>query len=174
MDMLQPDDLRIFSKTAAGAAEVTARSAGLSPTVRRVLILIDGHRTVAELAPMVRPGEIPDVIGELVTRGFIVTSGSPQAAPPPPVATPIAPAPATLSEMNDAGRYISLDEAKRRLVRALTDRLGPVADMLALKIERAESADELRVRLRDADRLIIALMGHAAAEDFRRVLRRGF
>ena len=39
----------IFTKTERGHAEITSRAGGLSPRVRRVLIFVDGKRTVAEL-----------------------------------------------------------------------------------------------------------------------------
>ena len=42
----------IFTKTERGHAEITSRAGGLSPRVRRVLIFVDGKRTVAELRDM--------------------------------------------------------------------------------------------------------------------------
>ena len=52
-------------------AEVAARSAQLSMTSRRVLIMMDGKRTLDELATLVRPGEIEAI----VTRWFHATRG---------------------------------------------------------------------------------------------------
>ena len=42
-----------------------------------------------------------------------------------------------------------LKEAKRRAVRELNDRLGPEADVMAMRIEACRSIDEFRERVRD-------------------------
>ena len=55
----------VYSKTPKGVAEVAARSAQLSMTTRRVLIMVDGKRTIDELAVLLRPGEIDAVITQL-------------------------------------------------------------------------------------------------------------
>ena len=57
-------------------------------------------------------------------------------------------------------------------VRELTDRLGPLAESLAVRIEQCRTAEELRVRIRDAERLLAGMMGEAAAVDYMRALRR--
>lgn len=40
----------VLVKTARGSAEIAQRSGALSSLERRLLVLIDGHRTVADLA----------------------------------------------------------------------------------------------------------------------------
>ncbi len=46
---------RIFSKTPLGTQEMASRSLGLTPLQRRVLILLDGKRSLADVAVLV-PG----------------------------------------------------------------------------------------------------------------------
>jgi hypothetical protein len=67
---------------------------------------------------------------------------------------------------------LTLAEARRRAVRELTDRLGPDASTMSIRIEQCGNADELRDRLREAERLVAGLLGEAAAQDFVRSLRR--
>ena len=68
------DGSLVYSKTPKGVAEVAARSAQLSMTTRRVLIMIDGKRSIDELAVLLRPGEIDAVITQLESAGLIQRS----------------------------------------------------------------------------------------------------
>ena len=162
------DEARVFRKTAAGQVEVTARSGSLTLSMRRALIMIDGKRAVAELATLLRPGEIDSVIPALLEMGYI----EPVTAPAPEQPATIAAAPRTLSDVSDPNRFMSIDEAKRRVVRELTDRLGPEAEFLAIKIEQCSSVDELRARIRDAERLLANAINEKTAQEFRQALRR--
>jgi len=65
----------IYAKTAKGAEEVRTRSAGLSPTARRVLIMVDGKRDENELRLVVRTGELEGVLATLVAQGLIEECG---------------------------------------------------------------------------------------------------
>ncbi len=169
------DEARVYRKTAAGQIEVAARSGSLSLATRRVLILVDGKRSVAELAPLL-PGEIGSAIDMLVEKGYIEPAGSVDAAPVAPAApaasATVSPAPRTLSDVSDPSRFMSIDEAKRRAVRELTDRLGPGAEYIALKIEQCRGVDELRACLHDAERVLVNTLGERAAQEFRLALRR--
>jgi hypothetical protein len=143
---------------------------------RRVLIMMDGRRTVDELAVYVRAGEIDAIVTQLESAGLAEKAGAAapatvapraveQAAAGPP--TVAAPAP----DERDLAP-ITLDEAKRRAVRELSDRLGPDADLMAMRIEDCRSIDEFRERVRDAERFVTAALGAAAAQDYLRALRR--
>ena len=66
------DGTLIYAKTPKGVAEVAARSQQLSMTSRRVLIMMDGKRTVDELSQLVRPGEIDAIVSQLESAGLIV------------------------------------------------------------------------------------------------------
>ena len=58
-------------------------------------------------------------------------------------------------------------EARRRAaVRGLTDQVGPLAETLAIKIERARTADELRPLLATAVQVIGNARGRGAAADY--------
>ena len=173
------DETLVYSKTAKGIAEVAARGGALSLASRRVLIMIDGRRTIVELAPLLKPGEIDAVIATLESQGFVQRAGSESARPS---TRTIEALPATvvgtldvntvMNEGSDERNLLTLDEAKRRAVREIMDRLGPDGDQMAQRIERCRNADELRERLREAERLIAVFFNDAVAQDFVRALRR--
>jgi len=164
----------VYSKTPKGDAEVAARSAQLSMTTRRVLIMVDGKRTVDELAVLLRPGEIDAVITQLESAGLIQRNSATHAIDVPTVAGRVleSVAPTTQGGAPDEQNPMTLDEAKRRAVRELTDRLGPGAESLAIRIEGCKTIEDFRERVREAERLVMAALGQAAAQDYLRALRK--
>lgn len=60
-----------FAKTETGQQEIQRRSLGLSPLVRRILVLVDGQRSGQELAAFAAGGDIEAILGELVEKGCI-------------------------------------------------------------------------------------------------------
>jgi hypothetical protein len=172
------NDKLVYSKTPKGVAEVAARGGALSMAARRVLIMIDGKRSLGELAAMLRNNDLDSTIGLLETQGFVQRAGGGSA-------------PATISgglrieepvrealDVNTVSNDIedrpllTIEEAKRRAVRELNERLGPEAEIMSVRLEQTRSADELRDRLREAERLVAGLLGEAAAADYLRALRR--
>jgi hypothetical protein len=65
----------VYAKTARGVVEVGARTNALSPSARRVLILIDGKRSETELARVVKEGELQPIIVTLRGLGMIEEVG---------------------------------------------------------------------------------------------------
>ena len=173
------DGTLIYAKTPKGVAEVAARTAQLSMTTRRVLIMMDGKRTIDELSMLVRPGEIETIVDQLESAGLAQRAAED---------TPAAPAPATLNGrdtethasstlsapvMDDRDLTpITLEEAKRRAVRELNDRLGPDAEVVAIRIESCRDIEEFRERVREAERFVTAALGAGAAQDYLNALRR--
>lgn len=58
----------VFTKTAEGQQEIQKRALGLSPLVRRVLVLVDGQRTGQELAAFVGDADIEPILRELLEK----------------------------------------------------------------------------------------------------------
>jgi hypothetical protein len=180
------NDKTVFAKTPKGSAEVAARGGGLTMAARRILIMIDGKRSLGELSAMLRSSEIESVIGLLEAQGFIQRSSGASGGPPTVFgntridepARELPPLPRetldvnTLSNEVDDRPLLTIEEAKRRAVRELNDRLGPEAEIMAVRLEQTRTADELRDRLREAERLVAGLLGEAAAADYLRALRR--
>ena len=167
------DGTLVYTKTPKGIAEVSLRSAQLPMTTRRVLIMVDGKRSVDDLAVLLRPGEIDGVILQLETTGLIHRVLHSTSLDVPTVfgrddAMPPAPAGSSSEDPNP----MTLDEAKRRAVRELNDRLGPDAESLAIRIEQCRTIESFRERVREAERFVSAMNGPAAAQDYLRALRR--
>jgi hypothetical protein len=169
------DGTLVYTKTPKGVAEIAARSAQLSMTTRRVLIMIDGKRSIDELAVLLRPGEIDAVITQLETAGLIQRNSATHAIDVPTVTGRVLDtvSPATQGGTpTDEQNPMTLEEAKRRAVRELTDRLGPGAEALSMRIEGCRTIEDFRERVREAERLVTAAMGPAAAQDYLRALRK--
>ncbi len=178
----------IYSKTAKGVAEVAARNGALTPAMRRVLIMVDGKRTAAELQLVARDGEFESIVAALLERGMIEQTGTveadipdwvddeeatvvmdsprgPDAIPAPraaaqPAAAP-APAPAPAPP-----KAPTLEERKRMAVRALYDRLGPYGEEAAARIQECKTLEELGERLKHACRRIALFRGEQAAREY--------
>jgi hypothetical protein len=176
------DATLVFAKTPEGVAEVTKRVAGLSLQARRVLIMIDGSRSIGDLSPLLPEGEIDAVIALLQSRGLIYDTGQfePDQEGPRTRGDPVL-APNTSADLGaptgqDAPTeervYLTIEEVKRRAVRELNERLGPDAESIAMRIERSASIEELRERLREAERLVARMISEASAQEFVRAMRR--
>ncbi|MCE2644863.1 MAG: hypothetical protein LW835_06505 [Burkholderiaceae bacterium] len=169
------DERLVYSKTPKGTAEMAARSAALSMGARRVLILVDGKRTVADLAPLLKPGEIDGVLAQLEAQGFISRNQSFEPTRPATRALDLSVSldVSTVGGLVEERNLLTLDEAKRRAVRELIELLGPDGETMSLRIEQCRNGDELRDRVREAERLVAGVLGEASAQDYMRALRRG-
>ncbi|MDH5264884.1 MAG: hypothetical protein OEX21_09065 [Betaproteobacteria bacterium] len=143
----------VFHKTEAGAREMASTAHGLSPKLRRALILVDGTKAVAELATAFRPGEIEVILSELQGRGLVTLAGG--ALAPVEKSPPASAAPAG----GGAIPAEHFEEVRRRAMREISDRLGPNGDPLALKIERCKTPEELRAALREAEKILASFLG---------------
>jgi hypothetical protein len=79
---------------------------------------------------------------------------------------------ATGAVIDDRDNPITLEEAKRRAVRELNDRLGPEAESMAIRLENCRTIEQFRERVREAERFVAAALGQAAAQEYVRALRR--
>jgi hypothetical protein len=154
----------IYRKTAKGVAEIETRAHRLPPRLRSALILVDGKRDTDDLRGLV-PLQADEALAYLQGEGFIeavgetLRSGSEGSAEP--AAAPAAPAPAA------ADKPSADFEAFRRLaVRLLNDELGPAAEMLSMKMEKARSLGELQPLLQQAVNLVGNVRGRSAAQAF--------
>ena len=137
----------IYRKTPLGVAEVESRALKIPQRLRSLLIMIDGKRSAASLAAM---AHAEACIAELHAQGLIepaVTPAEPPSAPQP------------------AARPAASFEASRRLVvRELNDALGPAAETLSIRMERARSVDELRALLPHALQVVASMRGRAFSQ----------
>jgi hypothetical protein len=74
----------VFTKTEIGQQEIQTRSLGLSPLVRRILVLADGKKRGRELAAFLPSADgIRAVLEELLSLGCLRAEGGNQAASQP-------------------------------------------------------------------------------------------
>lgn len=64
-----------YVKTPSGSGEVENRSGALTPKERRVLIVIDGKRTLAEIQSMTMAEDLASTLAKLEESGFIAVVG---------------------------------------------------------------------------------------------------
>lgn len=158
------DENLVFHKTEAGAREVGAPGLGLAPKLRRALILVDGSKSVTDLAPMFRPGEVEAILAELQSRGLVSLEGG-------------AVAPVTASEPGSAPAAAvsaeQFEEIRKAAVREISHRLGPNGDALALKVDRCRTPEELRIALREAEKILASFLGAEYGRAFAQKVGRG-
>lgn len=77
---------RIYAKTAQGQQEIQSRALGLTPLARRVLVLVDGHRSGKDLAAFVPGNDIEVHLTELLTRECIAAVATAAVPAPAPAA----------------------------------------------------------------------------------------
>lgn len=78
-----------FAKTETGQQEIQKRSLGLSPLVRRVLVLVDGQRCGKDLATFAGDADIDAILGELVEKGCIEAKPREKTDKPVQAAAPV-------------------------------------------------------------------------------------
>ena len=175
------DGTLVYSKTPRGIAEISLRSAQLSMTTRRVLIMIDGKRRVQDLSVLGAQNDIESAIASLENAGLIQRVAYQSSIDVPTIngrdtdagfSSALA-GPSTSGGLDDREpNPMTLEEVKRRAVRGLHDRLGPEADALAMRIESCHTIEEFRYRVREAERLISIALGPNAAQEYLKALRR--
>lgn len=100
--------MTVFAKTTLGLEEIQQRTLRLPLLTRRVLLLVDGRRTVAELATLAGNADVAGLLADLQQRGCIervAAAPAPRAAParaPAPAPEPPA-APAAVPGLEPAG-----------------------------------------------------------------------
>jgi hypothetical protein len=141
------EDTTTYRKTDKGTQEVADRAFGLEKHVRRLLIMIDGNRGVAELSVYVRAGEFKNTLTRLVAGGFIEMVSAGQRTPGRVTHAPAA---------NDPVVFAGI---KARAMAEIHGRLGPVSNLLVTEINSCPSPLELREKLRNLENALVHLLG---------------
>ncbi|RZT95222.1 hypothetical protein [Rivibacter subsaxonicus] len=162
----------IYRKTDKGQAEIATRVHHLAPRLRSGLIMVDGKRTDEELRKMILP-PADETLQALIKDGFIeaiaVTADrpSPRATPaagdPQPAAAPAQSAPTA-----PVLAALTADEVRKRAVRWINDKLGPVGEGLSIRLEKAKSREDLRTALASAENVVRDQLGAGRLAEFQR------
>lgn len=155
----------VYRKTDKGVSEIPTRAARLAPRLRSALILVDGRKTDAELSQLILT-DAPGTLASLLAEGFIevLTTLAERPVERPVERRPVAPGAAPPRQA--AGDGVEFELLRRDAVRALNDQLGPAAESVAVKIERAKTMPELQPLLVLGAKLLRSARGSAAAETF--------
>jgi dsDNA-specific endonuclease/ATPase MutS2 len=153
----------IYSKTADGQNEIETRARRLTPRARSALILVDGKRSNVELGKLVQQAD--ETLQALLEQGLIevVATVSSRSAAKDEGPTSV---PGPASAPSPALAMVEFEATRRDAVRAINDLLGPEAETLALKIERASDELQLRSALERAVAYIANARGGGAATQF--------
>ncbi|QID18017.1 hypothetical protein G3580_10405 [Nitrogeniibacter mangrovi] len=138
-----------YAKAEKGLAEIETRAFGLSPKLRRVLILIDGQRTLESLKSMLGFDELEKMLDELTHQGFIeaVASGHDGGGEAADVAADPDAALANLPESRPAG---DLDKAKNFIINTLVHFHGQYTKLdLMRAVKACDSHGALRALYAD-------------------------
>jgi hypothetical protein len=154
----------ILAKTAKGQDEVKSRTHGLAQKQRTILIMVDGVATVGDI--LAKFGGIPEIaasLDALARDGFVelrdvagaATAPAAPAARSTPLGAPAAAPPQTRKE------------ALSGLARYLIDNLGPGADDLTGRLERARTGAEFAAAVERCAEMLAGVRGAQKAQIFR-------
>lgn len=154
----------IYRKTEKGQAEIETRLFRLMPRLRTALILVDGRRSDTELAKLI-PGDPAQSLQALLDEGFIDVVALVEPRPalrPTPTQGMGEPPP----RQSASARSPAVEQRRREATRALTDQVGPVAEELAMRMEKCHDWAQLLPVLQLAQQVIRNARGASAAADF--------
>lgn len=156
----------IPAKTDKGRQEIQERSDVLSAVQRRLLILVDGHRTVNDLGAFVRVGELDGALTYLLQFGYITAEGEAVE-----LIAPIAPGFASAVPSQPPRPATSAREFEQ--VRAdasdfIRQRLGDAGAPICGAVERCASPQELRRVLRGVEMFVGQRLDAQTANNFAR------
>ena len=135
----------VFAKTPKGQDEITTKAGGLTPRVRRVLIFIDGKRSVDELRGMLQSDDLQHTLGMLEEDGYIELNSVINAAGKPVAAkAPLAPITA-FAELPAEYDPVRLQKARNFMTNTLNAFCGALGNSsLLARLELANSHADLR------------------------------
>ena len=148
---------KVYIKTAKAQEEIQNRTYKLSVNLRRLLIMVDGRSTAADMTGrLTMLGDVTAGLTELETGGFIATlaprvPAPAPAAPPEPVSQP-------------AQSAFNLDAAKHVIQSALLNAIGPAAEYWIKCVEATATPDQLRIEFDAIRELLPRLLSQSQAE----------
>lgn len=155
-----------YIKTEKGRAEIAGRSGSLSALQRRVLIVVDGKRTVNDLGAFVRVGELEGVLDYLL-RAELIASTDNIALLSQPAAPGFAAAEATAIP-RAATDPQEFEKVRQQASDFVMDKLGASGDPICDAIDRCDSPAELRKLLRGVEIFVGQRMDAETTQAFAR------
>jgi hypothetical protein len=153
----------VYRKSDKGQVEIETRALRLAPRLRTALILVDGRRNDAELSTLIG-SEAPAILQTLLDQGFVDVASV--AADPPSRTAPAVPATATAPSPASGTDTKAFEKRRREAVRHLIEQIGPMADTVAIRMEKSSDWGELRSALQVAQQVLRNTRGAGAATDY--------
>jgi hypothetical protein len=144
----------IYAKTEEGARELKERKRNLPVTLRGLLIMVDGNRTVAQVLERARALRVDDTaLATLEREGLIAKRFSaPSAAESEAVAAP--------RSEGEVQRFL---DAQQQLSDAINAHLGFRGYMMMMRLQRANNLRDLHDLLPDFAKALVKRVGIDAA-----------
>lgn len=158
----------VYRKTAAGKEEISARRAGLSPTTRRVLIMVNGNDSVSMLATQGVPDIVSHIDTLLALRMIEAAEAAAAPEPRPPAQAPVlappppAPPPAPAAPPSEEDRRLLA--AQRLAMQRLVQHFGPDTVTVAQGLLAARSIAQYLAALDGIQAKLAIYMGRKQAE----------
>ena len=146
-------DVVLYSKTAAGRAEIDSRAHKLSPALRSVLLLVDGRRDANALRALAAGVHAPADALEALTRMGLIAAG---------------PEWASAAVATSARR---VRKAGSLMVQAVQEHLGLLGFFMQKKIERCTDVTELEALLPDVGEAVARARGFDCARRWEKGVR---
>lgn len=190
---MNPED--VYRKTPLGQEEIQRRRFGLSARERRVLILIDGRKTLAELDEvLINIEDFPDIVQRLGAAGLIVAevSGAGSASGTRPAFDPLGntgsypsvggryasgtrpaldrvggtgPQPAAAGTGTGSRRAIDFDAAVRELADRIFAELGPDGGALIMQLSQCRTPKQVLTHMAYVRNYFHEYLGASHAEE---------
>lgn len=134
----------VFAKTPKGQEEINTKAGGLTPRQRRVLIMVDGRRSVDELREMLQADDLQHTLGLLEESGYIEIAALKQAdgvtqAPP---AGPL-PSITAFRPVPNPPNPKDMEQARNFIENTLKTFCGPFAHLHIVEAAYAAKSHEL-------------------------------
>ncbi len=155
-----------LAKTEKGRLEVTQRSGSLTSVQRRLLILVDGRKSVNDLGAFARAGELALSLAHLQGLGLIVPTGEEVPLEPPAAPGFVSSKPAELARAATSPKEFSV--VRGETAAFVRERLGPSGDPICAAIERCSSPHELRSMLRGIEVFVGQRLDQQTTQEFAR------
>jgi hypothetical protein len=146
-----------FRKTAAGQIEIERRALGLRPELRRLLIMIDGKRSMDGLATLVRANELSTLLDELLAYDMIEATETPSSF-----------LPVGMGDVNDRQPLTphQFKAACDAAIAASRELLVADAKPYIAKISKCQDSQALRLVVSEVQLALIGRLGEDAATIF--------
>ena len=154
----------ILKKTEKGTNALKLRDPLLTQKSRILLILIDGKKTIGELAPLLTAGsDTHEKFNELLQAGFIAEVLQQEVVTQQLETNNASPA---IQKTEITNSTKNLQVAIRSAVRMLTDILGPNSDALCIQLEKCKNNDEYNAKILEFRKIVSSMRTEKHGDDF--------